>query len=420
MKLWVKKITWPILTALILAVAGISNGVAGHAIKQIHMKIVSAPVVPNGILASEPTEFNILVHRQGVRHNKAMDTDTFGLQIPVGGRMEVELGGSFIPNPDFMESNPAVPLFKPARNIILTTGPQNPVKPNTEEVSGGFWGVSYDQVENPRVVSIFPRCVADVDCQNLDASYPGGLNGTRARALGFKVIHIRPNDRAPGHDTTPFYNGPAGTIGRVMVRLYNAKNVLVAKGSARIVFRHKNGAQIYLTNGATRDDNSVISLTHFQHVSPNTIMERTSIPEGASFTAGLPYAPQFLLFKKFKHNNHAFHSDSGNPVAGSQSFLPFPGIEGITVVPYKRNPRFAYLFRKNGKKIGYVLMTGPKRKNGAEILGNNVPTGADDGANGSRLFVPVKVGHIPGRYRVIVHLYGGGTAINTIIVEKTR
>lgn len=418
MKLLKKRMIGSLFLALIVSVAAISNSQADNAVKKIHMKIVSAPVVPNGILAGQPTEFNILLRRQGVPHDEAMDIDTFGLQIPAGGRMEVELGGSFIPNPDFVETNPDVPLFKPARNIILTTGPQNPVKPNTEEVSGGFWGVSYDQLTKPHVVSVFPRCIADMDCQNLDAAHPGGLNGTRARALGFKIIHLRPNDRAPRHDTTPFYNGPVGSTGLVNVRLYGEDDVVVAAGSASIVFRRRVGPQVYLTNAATRDDNSPISLTNFQHVLPDTLMEGTSIPAGGAFADGLPYAPQFLLFERFKQSNiPSPHDRESVPMAGSESYLPFRGIEGITVVPSSRHPRVAHLLRYGTKKVGYVVMVGPKRKSGAMILENNVPTSASDEANGSRLFVPVRAGHIPGHYRVIVHLYGGGTAINTIVVE---
>jgi hypothetical protein len=418
MKAFVSKLNRQLFMILLLSVAVTTGSHAKHGVKRIHMKIVSAPVVANGTVAGEPTEFNLLLHRDGVPAHKAMDPEVFGLQIPAGGRMDVELGGSFIPNPGFSEADDTLPLFKPARNIIITTGPQNPVKPNTEEVSGGFWGVSFDQAANPNLVSIFPRCGTEVACQNLDADYPGGLNGTRARALGFKVIHIRPNDRGQKHETTPFYNGPAGSIGTVYVRIYNADNSLVAAGSDRIVFRRQVGTQVHLTNSATRDDNSVVSLTNFQHVASGTVMDGTSIPEGGSFADGAPYAPQFLLFENFgKHDRDQFPTGDDLPGPGDESFIPFPGIDGVTVVPSHRNPRFARLVQYGTKTVGRVVMMGPWKRSGAVILGNDIPTTASDTANGSRLFVPVKVGKVPGHYRVIVHMNGGGTAVNTIVVD---
>ncbi len=396
-----------------------SHAMAG--VKRIHMQIISAPVVPNGITAYEPAEFNVLLRRSGVPAHKAMDPKVFGLQIPAGGRMEVELDGSFIANPDFSEPEPAVPLFKPARNIILTTGPQNPVKPNTEMVSGGFWGVSFDQAANPYLVTVFPRCGDAVTCNNLDAKHPGGLNGERARALGFKVIHVRPNDKGQKHETTPFYNGPAGSVGIIYVRIYDADSALVARGSASVVFRAQVGAQVHLTNAAARDDDSVVSLTNFQRVAPGTVLDGTAIPSGGSFDGGAPYAPQFLLFENFgKHDADQYPTGDVKPGPGDDSYIKFPGIGGVTVVPSPHNPRFARLVQDGHKTIGWVTMMGTGKGTGAAILGNSEPTEASDDANGSLLFIPVKVGRVPGKYRVIVNLKGGGKAVNTIVVDRRR
>lgn len=65
--------------------------------------IVSAPVVTNGIVAGEPTEFNLLLNAPGTDVETAFDPGEFGHQIPAGGRMEVELSGAIItisPNGD--------------------------------------------------------------------------------------------------------------------------------------------------------------------------------------------------------------------------------------------------------------------------------------------------------------------------------
>src|SRR5210317_2124122 len=57
--------------------------------------IVSPPVVSNGTIAGEPTEVIGVLAVKDAPPNLAMDPEYFGYQIPAGGRLEVELGGTF-------------------------------------------------------------------------------------------------------------------------------------------------------------------------------------------------------------------------------------------------------------------------------------------------------------------------------------
>jgi len=366
----------------------------------IQLDIISAPVVANGITAGEPTEINILVRDDETPAENTLDPNVFGLQIPAGGRMEVELGGSFIVNPDFEG-------FLPARHIILTTGPQNPIKPNTETVSGGFW-----RVESPEAntVTVIPRGgVGD-----------NGLTGTRAAAIGFKVIHIRPNTQNRSHTGTPFYNGPAGSVGTVQVRIYDAANDLQAAGISNIVFPQSTGRQAHLSNIDTRDDNSVNSNTQFQRVVKNTELLATSLPASGTFTDGGPYAPQFLLFDDFgSHDPDQYPTGPTLPSVGDASYIPFPGISNLTVKNTSRNTVARLL--QGDTQIGVIVMSGPefddngKKNSNFHIIGGHAII--KQLGNGTLLFVPVKVGKAEGAYTVTVHMFGGSSASNTIIVD---
>lgn len=369
-------------------------------VNTIQIEIISAPVVPNGIVASEPTEINILVRKDGTPAASTLDPEVFGLQIPVGGRMDVVLGGSFVPNPDFG-------THFPGRNIILTTGPQNPIKPNDEDVSGGFW-----RVETPvaNTVTVIPRGGVD----------DNGLAGTRAAAIGFKVIHIRPDTRNRSHSGTPFYNGAAGTIGSVEVSIYDSANVLQAAGMAEIVFPESAGRQANLSNLNTRDDNSINSNTQFQRVAKNTELHATSLPASGTFTDGGPYAPQFLLFDDFgSHDPDQYPTGSTLPDVGDASYIPFPGISNLTVENTSQNT-VANLMQGD-TQIGVIVMSGPaygedgKKNSSFHLIGGEATI--TQLGNGTLLFVPVKVGRVAGAYTVTVQMLNGGVASNTIIVD---
>lgn len=364
----------------------------------LHMHMISAPVVSNGVVASEPSEFNLLIRRDGTDLVTAMDADVKGPQIPAGGKMQVELSG-FVVNQD-------LGTFFKGRNVILTTGPQNPIKPNTELVSGGNWNASFDTSGINPVITITPN----------GGSGANGLAGTRAAALGFKVVHVRPDSRNRSHSGTPLYNGLPGRVGTIYVRVYNSSSTVVAAGSTSFRFLPRIGQQVHLSNARTRDDNSVNSNTNFQHVAINTIMDGTIIPSGGSFADGAPYAPQFMIFDDFGvHDQNQYPTGNDRPTAGDESFINFPGIDGVTVVPSTGDPGMAQLMQYGVVNVGSVVMKGPTKDSGGEVLTNAVATTAID--NGSILYVPVKVGTVTGLYTVTVYMNGGGSASNTIVVE---
>ena len=365
--------------------------------------IISAPVVMNGLVANEPTEFNLIFNASGVGLKRALDPQVFGYQIPAGGRMEVELSDEFKRNTRVnAETGLIEPVpINPNANLILTTGPQNPIIfQSGDTVARGNWSVS-DNGKN--LITVTP----------LGGSGANGLENARANEIGMKVIHIRPNPRTVSG--MPFINGNAGEEGEVEVRIFDKNNKLIAEGEGDVTFRAAVGPQVHNTNEGLRTTPGgspaveTIEMIDFQRVAPGTALTNTT--KTAPFSAGYPYAPRFLLFAELNPEVRGeFTSDS---------FIPQTGIEGVSYEVNERKPWRAKLIRYNAvgevEKIGVIVMKGPNKKHRGEIL---PPVGITTiGGNGSFLSVPVKVANKKGRYAVKINLFAGGKATTTIIAE---
>lgn len=372
--------------------------------KNIVAGIISAPVVMNGVVANEPTEFNLIFNASGVGLERALDPKVFGYQIPAGGRMEIELSDEFKRNTRLNSDTgltEPVPI-KPNANIILTTGPQNPIIfAAGDTVARGNWSVS-DNGEN--LITITPN----------GGSGDNGLENARANEIGMKVIHIRPSPPRTVNDM-PFINGDAGEEGEVEVRIYNAKNKLVAEGEGEVTFRASVGRQIHNTNEGLRTTPGgspaveTVELIDFQRVAAGTELSNTT--KTSPFSAGYPYAPRFVLFEALDPAVRGQFTDA--------SFIPQVGIEGVTYEVSHKKPWRAELvhYNSSGEKeiIGTIVMAGPRKKNRGQILPSVGMTTI--GGNGSFFSVPVKVGKKTGNYTVTVSFYGGGQATTTVIVE---
>lgn len=340
--------------------------------------IVSAPVVTNGLVAGEPTEINILLNAPLVDDDVAFDSENFGHQIPAGGWMDVTLNGGFVHN----QGSPV----KTGASFILTTGPQNPIKPPGSCISCGNWSITDD---GAGTITVIPG----------GGHGYNGLEGQRAKEIGFKVIHIRPS-KPRSIATSPYVNGLEGSVGTVSVTIYKADGSVHEWGYGDVVIPGSVGTQIHLTAGPVRDDSSVNSNSNFQHVAPNAVLDDTGLPASGVFGDGGPYAPMFLMFA-------AIEDQPG-------SFIPFDGIVGVTVEPDAGAPWKAALMQ-GPDQVGTVVMSGPTEASRGIIQENSTPT--NQGGNGSTLFVPVEVGDEPGLYKVSVTLLDGGSATNTIVVD---
>ena len=182
--------------------------------------LVSPPVVSNGTIAGEPTEVIGVLAVKEVPPNLAMDPENFGYQIKAGGRMEVELGGSFERNG--VDNAKAFRAISSNANFVLVTGlPQAPITaPAGDGVQHGNYTISDD---GNKIITVTPN----------GGKGRNGLDQKRAKKIGVKVVHIRPR---PGTDesTSAFTNGPAGTIGTMEVRIYKANGKLAESGSASV------------------------------------------------------------------------------------------------------------------------------------------------------------------------------------------
>lgn len=362
--------------------------------------VIGAPVVTNGLVADEPTEFNILLAARD-DDRAGLDPRNRGLRIPAGGWVEVELSGSFKRNVDDI-GLPVVSPLAANTHLILTTGPQNPIVATAGDgVQHGNWSL---QDDGQRLITLTPNGAR-------------GLENARAMRIGVKVIHLRP--AASGQGPAPFINGPAGSVGTVSVRIYNPDGSVRHAGYEDIVFQPNIGRQVHVTNAGltTASQGSADTLTaelientDFQRVRPNTALLNTEKAE--PFSAGKPYAPRFLLFEAL--------------AAQPDSFLPQLGIADVSYEIDPQRPWTATLVQGNSTgdplasptTIGAVYISGPSEMSRGELLPNSLPTVLN--GNGSILNIPVRVGHMRGDYHVTVELIGGGSATNTIIVGSDR
>jgi len=381
---------------LLITLAGMVGAVSASEKKKekdddnIISTIVSAPVVTNGLVAGEPTEFNILLDAKKVTDSTAFDPDNFGHQIPSGGWMEIELSGTYMRN--HLADGSPVPLFN-NRSVILTTGPQNPIKANnTGGVDEGNWNLETD-ASNHNLIIIRPA----------GGHGKNGLEGTRASEIGFKVIHVRPDSKNRTDSGTPFYNGPAGTVGSIAVRIYKHSGKLVEQGYADVVFAASVGRQVHISNEGIRTRGAppeVVELIDFQHVAAGTMLSNSTRPAGSSFSDGVPYAPRFIMFESLDTTG--------------KSYIPQPGIANIGYSVDASRPWLATL-EENGNPVGTIIMTGPIASSRGEIQASSTLTTV--GGNGSFFNVPVKVGSEEGLYTVTVSFSSGGSATITIVVD---
>lgn len=369
--------------------------------------IVSPPVVSNGTIAGEPTEVIGVLAVRKVPPNLAMDPDNFGYQIPAGGRMEVELGGTFERNG--VDNSKVFRAINSNANFVLVTGlPQAPVTaPAGDGVQHGNYTISDD---GNKTITVTPN----------GGKGKKGLEQKRAKKIGVKVVHIRPR---PGTDesTSPFTNGPAGTLGTMDVRIYTAKGKLIESGSAAVTFPASGGRVIGLTNVglATGGQGSPATVTaelvesvNFQHVAPGTVLSNTV--KGATFSEGAPYAPRFLLFDKLANQ--------------PDSFIPQKGLAGIGYIQ-SADPAHAHMVEDtnlNGVPdegdtiVGETFIAGPAGSH-PEILPSDALTTSGDGVtgpNGSIYNVSVRIGDEEGVYTITAILEDGNASVTTIIAKS--
>jgi hypothetical protein len=370
--------------------------------------IVSPPVVSNGTIAGEPTEIIAVLNAPGVPDNQALDPVNFGHQIPAGGRMEVEIGGTFQRN-GVDNDKEFVPINSNAFFVLVTGLPQMPITaPAGDGVQHGNYSIIDD---GNRTITVIPN----------GGSGANGLEQARAREIGFKVVHIRPRPNTNA-GPAPFTNGPEGTKGVLQIRIFDANGKLLEKGKGEIFFPAALGRVVGPTNAglATPRQGSPLTVTAeliesvtYQRVAPDT--ELTNTVRSGSFSDGAPYAPRFLMFEEL----------AGQP----DSFIPFKGIAQVGYVIDARKPWKADLVvdsNGNGvadsgdEEIGEIEMHGPSRKSRGVLLENASLTTSGDGIsgpNGSILNVPVTVGSETGVYTVTVTLDDGNRAVTTLIVE---
>lgn len=367
-----------------------SMGQALETVTVIKAEIRSAPVVSNGLAASAPTEYNLVLRKPGVDPATALDPQVRGIDIPPGGRLEIEHVDGFTRVSETIVAN---------ANVILTTGPQNPIVATAGVgPQHGDWLLEDD---GSMTITIVPR--------NAD-----GLTGARAAAIGVKIVHLRPN---PGTGNGPaiFVNGAMGSTLSVEVRLRDEAGKIIALGRAETPVTSPDRPSIHVSNarlqtpaqGKAETIARLVESVDFQRVSPGARLDQIT-------KTGLNQAPTFILFAPAKEQ--------------PDPFVPQRGIEGVGIRIDSENPHRGDLVRDvDGNHaltdrdpiIGSVQISGPEGAT-PKLLPRDELTSSGDGSgppNGSTLIVPVQMGDLKGNYELKLSLDGGNSASVTTIVQ---
>jgi len=362
----------------------------GVNIATIEADLQSAPVVSNGLVAGAPSEYNLVLRRTGVAAYRALDPQVRGFEIPSGGSLEIVHRDGFdrLNNPVAANTN-----------IILTTGPQNPiVSTRGRGPQHGDWRIEDDGALTLTVVPEGPE----------------GLSGARAQSMGLKVIHVRPNPRS-GEGPAIFRNGPPGTVLTIDVQIRDAEGAVIAKGRARAPVMPPDQPKVFVSNarlqtgrqGRPEVEAALVESVDFQRVGPGTRLDQVT-------SAGPNQAPTFILF--------APASDQPD------SFVPQVGIAGVGLRLDGSNSGRGVLIRDaNGDQalgtdepvIGSVEISGPAGSAPRLLPTESLTVSGDGrtGPNGSQLVVPVRLGEKTGAYALTVSLVGGNSATITSYVE---
>lgn len=378
-----------LLAGILLMIVGCAHH-QNTSIEPIAAELRSAPVVANGLVAGAPSEYNLVLRRKGVDPDRALDPQVRGIDIPPGGSMEIIHVEGFERVGDQVAAN---------TNIILTTGPQNPIVSTAGSgPQHGDWRVEDDGAMTLTVV----------------ANGAAGLSGGRAQMMGVKVIHVRPDPRS-GEGPAIFRNGAMGTALAIDVRIRDAQGVVVAEGRATAPVTPANQPKVFVSNsrlqtkqqGRPEVEAALIESVDFQRVGPGTRLDQVT-------SSGSNQAPTFILFA----------SASAQP----DPFVPQAGIAGVGLRLDQIDPARGVLVRDANDDltlgadepvIGSVEIKAP---DGAapRLLPTSSLTVSGDGSaapNGSQLVLPFQVGEKTGRYALIVSLDGGNRATITTYVE---
>lgn len=361
-------------------------------------RVINAPVAANGIIAGAPSEFQIWLNApESPSEELDADPTFFGHQIPAGGQMEVQLGGAFIANPEWTGNLNA--LFHCA---ILTGHQHNPIVPVASDVG--------TQHGNWELLTLGDQL--NFAFKPLGGNGKNGLEGDRAKKIGVKLIHCRPDPRpftAGTPNKTPWISGSAGSVGTVQVRIVDSTGKILEQGHGSVVFRENLGRVIGLNNlGIAREKlfdadvfNDEIESMNFQHVPPGSELTLTNrIALDVPFFSQGYYALRFMLMEKID----AVEQDE---------FFPFSLVSDVTYEIDPATPWKATLL-ENNTVVGAIVLKGPDENDQGELLPS---PGSTTTTPTSRLIVPVRVGNASGIYTVAVTLLGGNIETAHIIVE---
>jgi hypothetical protein len=255
--------------------------------------------------AGAPTNLQLLFGSQGNPIDDALNPSYFGLSIPHGGKLIVELSPEFI-----YDTNTALSPI-PNSLVDLAIASENPIFGDPCPYNGaqaatvcGGWTSAFGGSSNE--IQFIPPV--------------WGLIGERASQVGIKLAHIHP---FPGN-ATGLYRNVFGVCrsdtnvycldsddclenkdvcdltalpGSVTATVLDALGNVVYKEKQVVEFQQLSQYNVYAVNlGLTEQMEVVESIDYYECVEPDTTVDTKDKVPGEIFSSGGPYAPRFMLF----------------------------------------------------------------------------------------------------------------------------
>lgn len=387
---------------VLLVVCGVQVACVSQA--NLIAEVIGSRDAAMGLVGGYTTELEIMFFQA-----EQLNPQVRGLQIPAGGRLDIELLEGFERNG--VDNSKAKVMVDSDALLVLGTGLAQNLIYATKGI--GVQHGNYRIEDDGRYkLSIIPN----------GGGGSHGLENARANRIGFKSVQLRANG-----SLAAFTNGPIGSQAVVSVQIVDAAGNIMRAGKSTFDFAapltglvaHVNN-EGYITPLQSDPMNNRVLLTEsvdFQRVGPSSALmtEWLEVPMDVQGR----YALQFILFD-------ANQPDPIVPLKGMAGLgwyrdnLVEPVVSEVVVgIDQNRDE----ITDPSEPQIGVVSIAGPagSRPVVGVFRSASLTTSGDGitGAHGSTFRVMVELGHLPGVYKITLDLSmsGGGIATSYQIVE---
>lgn len=376
--------------------------------------IQPAPITANGLQAGAPTDLHVWFGSLGNPIGDAFDPQNFGLAIPGGGRLILDLSPHFLYDEDqgrVPVPNVLVELGLGMGNALL--GAPCDDGPFADIVCAG-WSATFGENNNTNQIIFLPK------------ENETGLIGDRAVQVGAKFAHVHPqlgtssglyhNANGTCENTFPdqycrFHSDCANATiftscipsfnltASIMATVLDGQGNILHKATQKVTFRDEPRYSVHATNAYLFVYQELVEVVDFQRVAPGAVCTNIDKPNGAPFSSNTPYAPRFVVF---------------GPASSDEAF-PHPIVPNLTVSLDTNTT--AQLFSGN-LTIGMIELLQPFGGDAQLLTDNAGFVSNGPGPIGGTVFaVPVLAGTLPETYAVRATVVDGAMALSRFVVD---